>query len=275
MSLIRSTTPSALRKCVSAENRLVSVQGNPTDGQRNTHMKRLFLLMLLWFSAPLAGEQIYGAKTPARDGIGKTYLGREISQVMGHLGAGWLERSDRERVERTDLLLSSLPVDDTSIVADIGAGTGYFSLRLANRVGYLYAVDIQQEMLDIMDARIAASGISNVETVLGTETSPGLQANSVDLIFLVDAYHEFSYPFEMGRAMVEALKPGGQLVLIEYRAEDRRVPIKRLHKMSEAQVVKEMTALGLAFEYNDNVLPQQHFLVFAKSSLEETNTRGD
>lgn len=228
-------------------------------------MKIVFLFAItLCLATQSIAEEVYGVKKPSRDGIGKTYLGREISQVMGHLGAGWLERSDRERVERTDLLLSNLPVDETSIVADIGAGTGYFTFRLANRVGFIYAVDIQREMLDIMDYRIDASGISNVETVLGTETEPGLAANSVDLIFLVDAYHEFSHPFEMGKAMVEALKPGGQLVLIEYRAEDSRVPIKRLHKMSEAQVVKEMTALGMELGYNDDFLPQQHFLVFNK-----------
>ncbi len=217
------------------------------------------------FTLPIAADEIYGSKPPSRDGIGKTYLGREISHVMGHLGAGWLERPDREREERTDLLLRNLPVNETSVVADIGAGTGYFTFPLADRVGFIYAVDIQQEMLDIMESRIESAGVTNVETVLGSVTDPGLAPGSVDLIFIVDAYHEFSHPYEMGRAMVEALKPDGKLVLIEYRAEDPRVPIKRLHKMSEAQVVKEMSALGLTLSANERLLPQQHFMVFTQA----------
>ena len=225
-------------------------------------------LALLFLSACVVnfafGEEIYGYIKPSRDGIGKTYQGREISRVMGHLGAGWLERSSREREERTDLLLSHLPIDDASVVADIGAGTGYFTFRLANHVRFIYAVDIQQEMLDIMGKRISISGFDNVATVLGSEKNPGLSKESIDLIFIVDAYHEFSYPYEMGKAMVEALKPGGKLVLIEYRAEDPEVPIKRLHKMSQAQVVKEMSEIGMKLYSDDIVLPQQHFLVFTK-----------
>ncbi|XOV83875.1 MAG: class I SAM-dependent methyltransferase [bacterium] len=209
---------------------------------------------------------VYQFTSPSRDGIGKWYMGREISHVMGHLGAGWLERPEREQVERTDLLIDNLPLRSDSIVADIGAGTGYFSFPVANRVpdGQVLAVDIQQEMLDIISARALALGVDNVVPVAGSVSDPGLAAQSVDLIFIVDAYHEFSHPLEMGRAMVRALKPGGQLVLIEYRGEDPSVPIKALHKMTQAQVKAEMAAIGLRWIKTEDFLPQQHFMVFAK-----------
>ena len=227
-------------------------------------MKFALLVTLVCVVNSTWAEDIYGYVAPSRDGTGKIYQGREISLVMGHLGASWLERPSREREERTDLLLSNLPIDDSSVVADIGAGTGYFTFRLANRVRFIYAVDIQQEMIDIMERRISSGGFDNVETVLGSEIDPSLPKGSIDLIFIVDAYHEFSHPYEMGRAMVEALRPGGKLVLIEYRAEDPGVPIKRLHKMSQEQVVKEMSEIGMRLHSDDIVLPQQHFLVFKK-----------
>lgn len=202
----------------------------------------------------------------SRDGIGKFYMGREISHVMGHLGAAWLERPEREREERTDLIIRNLPLEPDDVVADIGAGTGYFSFPIAQRVpqGKVLAVDIQQEMLDIIGQRKAAGEATNVEPVLGTAEDPNLPESGVDLILIVDAYHEFSHPREMGLAMARALKQGGQLVLIEYRAEDRSVPIKRLHKMSEEQSRKEMAAVGLQWVRTENFLPQQHFMVFRR-----------
>ena len=208
----------------------------------------------------------YTEKTPSRDGIGKVYMGREISFVMGHLAAGWLERPEREREERTDLLISRLPLSPDDTVADIGAGTGFFSIPMAKRVpdGRVLAVDIQQEMLDIIDQRKRSGAPENIVTVLGSITDPNLPSNEVDLILIVDAYHEFSHPYEMGRAMVSALKPGGLLVLIEYRAEDPSVPIKPLHKMSEKQAIDEMNAIGLQHLRTEDFLPQQHFLVFEK-----------
>ncbi len=214
--------------------------------------------------------QRYEQGRASRDGIGKRYMGREISHVMGHRGAAWLERPRREREERTDLLIDNLPLTEDSVVADIGAGTGYFSFPVAARVpqGRVLAVDIQQEMLDIVAARSAENGIANVETVMGTERSPNLPAASVDLAFIVDAYHEFSYPYEMGAAIRDALKPGGQLVLIEYRAEDASVPIKTLHKMSEQQARAEMAAVGLTWLRTEEFLPQQHFMVFERSAEE-------
>ncbi len=208
----------------------------------------------------------YRLGTASRDGIGKYYMGREISQVMGHLGAAWLERPAREREEGTDLLIEALPLGEDSIVADIGAGTGYFSFPVALRVprGKVLAVDIQPEMLAIIRDRIAAGAPSNVQPVLGTVQDPMLPDAGVDLVLIVDSYHEFSHPREMSEAIARALKPGGLLVLIEYRAEDSSVPIKRLHKMSEAQARKEMNAAGLEFVRNEAFLPQQHFLVFRR-----------
>jgi len=208
----------------------------------------------------------YEYRPGSRDGIGKWYMGREISHVMGHLGAGWLERPARERQERTDLLISRLPVEPDFVVADIGAGTGYFTFPIARRVprGRVYAVDIQPEMLAFIRERIGDSGQDNVRPVLGTTTDPGLEPASVDLAFIVDAYHEFSHPREMGEALVRSLRPGGQLILIEYRAEDRSVPIKPLHKMSETQVRREMEAIGLTWIATEDYLPQQHVLVFEK-----------
>jgi len=209
---------------------------------------------------------LYEYRPGSRDGIGKWYMGREISHVMGHLGAGWLERPARERQERTDLLIERLPLEVDSVVADIGAGTGYFSFPVAGRVprGRVYAVDIQPEMLAFIEARRAETGLDRVIPVLGTQTSPKLPEGEVDLAFIVDAYHEFSHPREMGEGLYTALKPGGRLVLIEYRAEDPSVPIKTLHKMSEAQVRREMAALGLTWVETQAYLPQQHVLIFEK-----------
>jgi SAM-dependent methyltransferase len=209
---------------------------------------------------------VYEYRPGSRDGIGKWYMGREISHVMGHLGAGWLERPARERQERTDLLIASLPVEPDDVVADIGAGTGYFTFPVAARVpeGLVYAVDIQKEMLGFIRKRMEETGVTNVEPLLGSITDPGLPSGSVDLAFIVDAYHEFSHPREMGEGLVRALKPGGRLLLIEYRAEDPSVPIKTLHKMSEAQVRREMDALGLVWVETQDFLPQQHVLIFRK-----------
>ncbi len=211
-------------------------------------------------------SEVYEQRAPSRDGIGKIYMGREISHVMGHLGAAWLERPGRGREERTDLLIERLPLQANSVVADIGAGTGYFSFAVADRVpeGKVLAVDIQPEMLAIIDEKKRAGGASNVEPVKGTIMDPALTPDTVDLIFIVDAYHEFSHPREMGEGMFAALKSGGRIVLIEYRMEDRSVPIKRLHKMSARQAKKEMRALGFRWVETGSFLPQQHFLVFEK-----------
>ena len=212
-----------------------------------------------------AGHYEFG--TASRDGIGKFYMGREISHVMGHLGAGWLERGSREREERTDLLLENLPIEPDSVVVDLGAGTGYFSLPMARRAtkGRVLAVDIQQKMLDIVESRSKNEGIDNVETILATETDPNLPESAVDLVLIVDAYHEFSHPREVMTAIRTALKPDGRLYLVEYRGEDPNVPIKRLHKMTQKQAKKELSAAGLRWIETLDFLPQQHVLVFGRA----------
>ncbi|MBO0932208.1 class I SAM-dependent methyltransferase [Fibrella aquatilis] len=208
----------------------------------------------------------YTTKSPAYDGTGRVYMGREIAQVMGHLGADWLERPERQQEERTDLLLTALALKPTDVVADIGAGTGFFSFPMARVVpqGKVLAVDIQPEMIEYLNANKAKNKAPNVTPILGTITDPKLPANTVDLALMIDAYHEFSNPREMGEALVRSLKPGGRIVLVEYRAEDPNVPIKEHHKMTEAQAVKEMKALGLKLLKNDPRLPQQHILIFGK-----------
>lgn len=225
-------------------------------------------LLIAAFSSFLGAQQTdyYEYKTVSRDGTGKHYMGREISHVMGHQGASWLERPQRDREQKTSRLVRNLPLQPDDTVADIGAGTGYFSFRVAERVpqGKVVAVDIQQEMLDIIDTRKSQGSPQNVETILGTERDPRLTPASIDLILLVDAYHEFSWPREMGEAMVRALKPGGRLVLVEYRGEDPSIPIKRLHKMTEKQARMEMQAIGLEWESTGEFLPQQHFMIFRR-----------
>lgn len=217
--------------------------------------------------APPADAAGYASGPASRDGIGKFYLGREISHVMGHLGAGWLERPSREREERTDLLIENLPLEPGDTAADLGAGTGYFSFPMAERVGpegRVLAVDIQPEMLQIIKQRLERDGIDNVDTILATESDPRLPPDSVDMLLMVDAYHEFSYPREVMQGVVSGLKAGGRVVLIEYRGEDPRVPIKPLHKMTQKQAITEMQAVGLDWVETLDFLPQQHFMVFRK-----------
>src|SRR5581483_7322892 len=193
------------------------------------------------------------------DGIGKFYLGREIAHVMGHQAAGWLERPDREETELPGEVVRNLQLKPADNVADIGAGTGYFTFRISPLVprGKVYAVDIQPEMLALIEQRKKKSGANNVVTVQGTEADPKLPANGIDVVLMVDAYHEFSYPREMMEGIVRGLNPGGRVVLIEYRGEDPGVPIKRLHKITQEQVRMEMTAVGLVWKETRDFLPQQ------------------
>jgi len=163
-------------------------------------------------------------------------------------------------------VVDSLQLAPSDVVADIGAGTGYFTFRIAPRVpnGRVFAVDIQPEMLDIMRRRIDGQQIDNVTLVRGTEKDPSLPADTIDVAIMVDAYHEFAYPREMITSLRESLRPGGRVVLVEYRKEDPSVPIKPLHKMSEAQVRKEMRAVGLEWVKTLDMLPRQHFIVVKK-----------
>jgi SAM-dependent methyltransferase len=206
---------------------------------------------------------------PARDhnGIGRYYQGRQIAHVMGHEGADWLERDERSQEEGTATLIKELHLKPTDTVADIGAGTGFFTFQLAPLVpqGRVLAVDIQPEMIEELKQRQAKNGLLNVETVLGTTSNPHLPDGAVDIVLIVDAYHEFDKPREMGLAIRKALRPGtGRLALVEYRAEDPDVPIKPIHKMTVAQARKEMTAIGLEFVDVRETLPQQHLLLFRR-----------
>ncbi len=234
----------------------------------------LFIVAVLAFSvvqikvapsAPASEYEVRANHDP--DGIGKFYLGREIAHVMGHTGADWLERAERSAEEKPDEVVKNFKLKATDVVADIGAGTGYFTFRLSPLVpqGKVFAVDIQPEMLALMETRKTAQKAANVMTVQGTEQDTKLPAGTVDLAFMVDAYHEFSYPREMMQSIVKGLKPGGRVVLIEYRGEDSTVPIKRVHKMTVAQVRKELEAVGLKWKETKNFLPYQHFIVFEKA----------
>lgn len=222
-----------------------------------------------WADAPEKSFQPYTEGPKTRDGIGKYFMGREISQVMGHLGAGWLERSEREQEEKPSLLMKNLELAEDAVVADIGAGSGYFTFKLAEKVpkGKVIAVDIQQEMIDILKKRRKAFGIENVETLLSVEDDTRLPENEVDAVLLVDAYHEFSFPREMLASMYRALKPGGRIFLLEYRAEDPLVPIKPLHKMSQKQAKVEYAASGFRWVETRDFLPSQHFMIFEKPIL--------
>ena len=201
------------------------------------------------------------------DGIGKIYLGREIAQVMGHRGAGWLERSSRESQEQPSKLINALELKPTDIVADIGAGTGYMSFRMSPLVaeGKVLAVDIQPEMIEILEFLKEENHIENVETILGTATNPNLPESNVDLALMVDAYHEFEYPHEMIKGIMKGLKVGGRVVLVEYRKENPLIMIKPLHKMTQKQVKKEMQAVGLVWRETKEMLPQQHIMIFEKT----------
>lgn len=238
-----------------------------------TPLRRLIPLLLAIICLSCTQAEIdtanstYGYKQPSSDGIGKVYMGREISQVMGHRGASWLERSNRITDEQPDMAVDALGLQPTDTVADIGAGTGYISFRMAKKVpdGQVLAVDLQPEMIQLLETERDNQGITNVQTIQAEEDNPHLPTEQVDLAFMVDAYHEFAFPREVMTGVVDALKPGGRLVLAEYRAENPLVMIKRLHKMSEKQVKKEMAAVGLTWLKTDDRLPQQHLLFFEKA----------
>ncbi len=210
-------------------------------------------------------------KRPDHDpnGIGKFYMGREIAHVMGFAGAEWLERSSREEEERLTLLVRSLHLKPGEIVADIGAGSGVISMRMSELLlpdGKVMAVDVQKEMLDRLQENCETVGVRNVEPVLGTQDSTGLLDASVDMAIMVDVYHEFEFPYEMLKDISRAMKPGGRVVFVEYRKEDPTVPIKEVHKMSQAQVRREaeQPEFGLKWTETIHVLPRQHILVFTK-----------
>jgi precorrin-6B methylase 2 len=216
-----------------------------------------FLSSPTWADAYTTGDSSYG-------GTGRYYMGREIAHVMGFQGADWLERKERQEEEATALAVAMLPLNPDSVVADIGAGSGYFSRQVASRVpqGKVLAVDIQPEMLQLLESLAARDGIQNIESVLATEKTLNLAEKSIDLALFVDVYHELKWPREIMQELAQALRPGGRVVLLEYRAEDDSIPIIPVHKMSESQAQRELTAAGFSFVENYTDLPSQHFLVF-------------
>jgi precorrin-6B methylase 2 len=229
-------------------------------------------------ASPFAKSSTTTAKHPPRyefrkkhdpNGIGKFYMGREIAHVMGYAGIDWLERPERETEEHLTQLVASLKLAPGMVVADIGAGSGVISLKLAERVkpgGTVFAVDIQEEMLSVLSKKLEQLGITNVKPLRGTEKSPNLKPGSVDLALMVDVYHEFKFPYEMLREISKALKPGGRVAFVEYRKEDANVPIKLVHKMTEAQVKREaaLPELELTFLETIGVLPWQHVIIFER-----------
>jgi ubiquinone/menaquinone biosynthesis C-methylase UbiE len=230
-------------------------------------IKSIFLLFaFLPLSINSMGQVPYKIKAGDPYGINKWYMGRQIAQVMSHYGIDWLERKEREIEENSSLLLKNLAVKPGMVIADIGAGSGFHSALLSKMVGNgkVFAVDVELEMIAYLHARIKRENLSRIVPVLSTEKNVPLPENAIDLILLVDVYHEFSYPYEMALSMFTVLKPGGKLVLVEFRAEDATVPIKTIHKLSEAQAIKELKIVGFTFEKNITNLPWQHFLVFTK-----------
>jgi precorrin-6B methylase 2 len=262
-----------LRKPIMHRTRSCNCRTSRTRPTRPILLACLFSLALLSSAGIGAATQVAAADTryervvPSRDGIGKRYMGREIAGVMGWEGAQWLERESRAHEEQPALLLRELALRPGMTVADIGAGTGYYTWQLAKQIGpggRVYAVDVQPEMISMLNSQMAKRGVRNVVSVPGSETSVKLPPATVDLAIMVDVYHELAYPSEVLDSIVDALKPGGRVVFVEYRAEDPAVAIKPLHKMSEPQVRREATAHGLKWERSIESLPIQHAIVFRK-----------
>ena len=234
---------------------------------------RLILIFLATIPVPmflLAGEPtgryVY-RKDHDPDGIGKFYMGREIAHVMSYLGAGWLDRTEREKEEEVSKLLPPLKIKPGDHVVDLGAGSGYYTLKLSPLVGEkgkVYATDIQPEMLAIIKNKLKKHDLKNVDLIQTTETDPKLPAKAIDLIFMVDVYHELAHPYEVTEKLVASLKTGGRMVFVEFRLEDDEVPIKVVHRMSEKQVKKEMEPFPLRHVETQGHLPWQHVIIFEK-----------
>jgi predicted methyltransferase len=227
----------------------------------------LTALLVFASAGACAADSRYATIQGSPDGIGKVYMGREIAKVMSYSGAYWLERPERKEEEKPERVLAELELKPGMIVADVGAGSGYYSSRMAERVGpngAVYAVDVQPEMIDILRLQMKQHRVTNVKPVLGTETDPHLPEGTLDLALMVDVYHELEYPYEMLAAIVKALKPGGRVVFVEFRGNDPSVPIKALHTMTEAQVRKEAAVQPLEWVKTVGGLPWQHVIVFRR-----------
>ncbi len=233
----------------------------------------IILMSFVMISLYSCGSQVespkntYTYKIDDPNGIGKWYMGREIAFVMGYEGMQWLERPEREAEENVNNLLKNMNIQPGDTLADIGAGSGYHVFKMSPilKNGLIYAVDIQEEMLEEIQSRIDTQNSNKTAIVLGTEKSVNLPENSVDKILMVDVYHEFNYPYEMMQSIKKALRPNGKVYLVEYRGEDPRVPIKKIHKMTQKQAVKEMEAAGFKLLRNFENLPWQHCMVFVKT----------
>ena len=238
-----------------------------------------FCVCLVWslLLAPVAAQEKAVAPAEAQASTDNTvippartkYMGRTIAQTMSFHGAPWLVRDNREEEERPSAVLKQLELKPGMVVCDLGCGNGFYTLLMAPQVapqGKVLAVDIQQEMLHLLKLRSEAEGIDNVEPILGSIVDPKLPAGVVDLILLVDVYHEFSHPEQMLAALRQSLAPGGLIALLEYREEDRSVPIKPLHKMSKKQIMKEYRGNGFKLAKQFDGLPWQHMMFFEKDA---------
>ena len=233
-----------------------------------------FLLSFPLLAAEPPKERYETRKKHDPDGIGKFYLGREIAHVMGFQGNGWLERPEREKEEDPAKLLDALEIKESMTIADVGAGGGYHAFRMAPLVGdkgKVFAVDVQKEMIALVEGKAKKHDVKNVKAILSTEKDPKLPENAVDLIIMVDVYHELEFPYEMMEKMVASLKPGGRIAFVEFRLEDPKVPIKLVHKMTERQVMKEMAEFETAMEHAKTVktLPWQHIVIFKKKEAKK------
>ena len=226
------------------------------------------LVLVLLLLSGCGEDPVYReTSSDSEGGSGRVYMGREIASVMSsEHGALWLDRPERDEEELPERLLRALELNASDVVADIGSGTGFFTFRIAGLVpsGRVYAVDVQQALVDTISVRADRLGLRNVTAVLGKEDDPALPAERLDMALIVSSYHEFSYPREMLVALRGALKPGGRLVIVEYRAEDATIPIADLHRMSEAQIIREGEAAGFEYWQRIDVLPQQHIVVFQR-----------
>ena len=232
-----------------------------TFAERKVTMVTIIALQIALVSSTVSSQETQPLIPPPL----KTYMGRTIAQTMHYQGAEWLIRDEREREERCSLMLANLGLRRGMVVCDMGCGNGFHTLKLAQLTGadgYVVGVDVQPQMLALLRDRMESTGIENVIPVLGSYHDPHLPRNMIDLVLMVDVYHEFSHPQQMLAAMRASLKPGGQIVLVEYREEDPDVPIKPLHKMSKAQINREMEANGLTLVREFDELPWQHVMSF-------------